>query len=537
MHTYENFGVMLDVSRNGVMKVSMVKKYIDYLSMMGYNFLELYAEDMYEIKDEPYFGYMRGAYTAVEIKEIDSYAKAKGIELIPCVQTLAHFTNMRKVPYYWDLFDIDDILLIDDERVYAFLDKMFKNLAENFTSRKVNIGMDEAHNVGLGQYLAKHGYHNRSELLVKHLNKVSEIAKKYGFTCHMWSDMFFRLISGGLYNANAVKDVHVSPEIAAQVPDDISLIYWDYYTPEKEKHDIMFDRHFEFGRDIWFAGGAWTWMGFAPLNEFSLRTMKAAMQSVIEHQVSNVFVTVWGDNGKECSYFSVLPSLYATRRFADGCFDMEIIKAEFKEKFGFEFDAWLALDLPNEIRINGEKNLDWNCLCKTLCYNDPFLGLRDSNYQKIDAVPYQRYARILAKKSKQAGEFSYIFQTLSKLCTFLEYKAGLGIRTRTLYQEKNIEGLTALLKDYKLAIKALRSFTKAYKTQWMYENKAFGWEVQEIRLGGLEARLVGCLNRLEEFLAGKIECIEELEQQTLPNLHKNGFMYQNYREIATPSEL
>ena len=47
---YKRFGVMLDVSRNGVMKISHVKKYIDYLARMGYNTLELYAEDLYEIQ-------------------------------------------------------------------------------------------------------------------------------------------------------------------------------------------------------------------------------------------------------------------------------------------------------------------------------------------------------------------------------------------------------------------------------------------------------------------------------------------------------
>ena len=52
--TYKTFGVMLDVSRNGVMKVAQVKKYIDYLAKMGYNALELYAEDTYAIEGEPH---------------------------------------------------------------------------------------------------------------------------------------------------------------------------------------------------------------------------------------------------------------------------------------------------------------------------------------------------------------------------------------------------------------------------------------------------------------------------------------------------
>ena len=47
---------MLDVSRDGVMKVEEVKRYAGIIKKMGYNALGLYMEDVYEIEDEPYFG-------------------------------------------------------------------------------------------------------------------------------------------------------------------------------------------------------------------------------------------------------------------------------------------------------------------------------------------------------------------------------------------------------------------------------------------------------------------------------------------------
>lgn len=537
MGNYKNFGVMLDVSRNGVMKVSKVKEYIDYLVLMGYNTLELYAEDTYEIEGEPYFGYLRGAYTSAEIKEIDAYAQAKGVELIPCVQTLAHFTNMRKLPHYAHLFDCDDILLIDSEEVYAFLDKMFQSLANNFTSRQVNIGMDEAHNVGLGKFLEKHGYQNRSEMLVRHLNRVSEIAQKYGFTCHMWSDMFFRLISGGGYCAEELKGVHVSPEIAAKVPQNVALTYWDYYATEREKYDIMFDKHFEFGREVWFAGGAWAWQGFAPMNGFSLKSMRLAMESVREKGVKNVLITVWGDNGKECSYFAVLPSLFAIRQFAEGNFDMEDIKAKFKAKFGQDFDGWMTLDLPHELYVKGEKQPLWDCLNATMFYTDPFLGLRDCDYAALDPMPFAKYAKEIAKAGKKAGEFSYIFDVLSKLCNYLEYKAPMGIVSRKVYREGSKKDMKKLIAYYGEAVKALDTFTKAYREQWFKENKAFGWEVQEIRIGGIRARILGCQARLQAYLDGKLDRIEELGADVLPNEDRNGFMYHMYCHIASPSEI
>ena len=272
---FSHFGVMLDMSRNAVMKVSEIKKLIDILKKMGYNSLQLYTEDTFEIEGEPYFGYLRGRYTGAELKELDAYAKAQGIELIPCVQTLAHFACLVRHSTYQSFVDVNDILLIDDERTYALIDKIFATLAENFTSRIVNIGMDEAHRVGLGRYLDKNGYHDRFELLVHHLNKVVEIAKKYGFTPHMWSDMFFRLACKEVYDDDSPDETKHYPkcvpdlagngyyvdkpldfkkELLDKVPKDVELVYWDYYNVDEKVYDSMFASHIKFDRKIWFAG-------------------------------------------------------------------------------------------------------------------------------------------------------------------------------------------------------------------------------------------------------------------------------------------
>ena len=104
---YRRFGALLDCSRGAVLKVDTVKKWIDILQKIGYNVLELYTEDTLEVEGEPYLGYLRGRYTGAEIREIDAYAAAHGIELIPCIQTLAHFTNPVKLPRFADITDVN----------------------------------------------------------------------------------------------------------------------------------------------------------------------------------------------------------------------------------------------------------------------------------------------------------------------------------------------------------------------------------------------------------------------------------------------
>ena len=90
----KRFGVLLDCSRNAVMKPEEVKKLILFLEKAGYNCLELYTEDTYELEGEPRFGYLRGRYTKAELKELDAFGKEHGVELIPCIETLGHLEKI-----------------------------------------------------------------------------------------------------------------------------------------------------------------------------------------------------------------------------------------------------------------------------------------------------------------------------------------------------------------------------------------------------------------------------------------------------------
>lgn len=292
MKELKKLGVMLDCSRGAVYTVNSIKSFIDILSKMGYKQLQLYTEDVYTLEDEPYFGYMRGRYSDAELQELDTHASEKGIELIPCIQTLAHLGGIMRWDVFSDVSDNADILLAGEDKTYELIDKMFAACAKNFKSRRINIGMDEAHTVGLGKYLDKHGYTNRFEILSKHLTKVCAIAEKYGFRPMMWSDMFFRLANGGEYSAKGIDDKMIN-EVSALIPNNVDLIYWDYYSTDEAHYDAMLQAHKKLkGEGLVFAGGAWAWIGFAPCNAFSLKASRAALSACRKNDVRDIFFTV-----------------------------------------------------------------------------------------------------------------------------------------------------------------------------------------------------------------------------------------------------
>ena len=189
---FASVSAMPDCSRNAVMKLSAVKQLIRTIALMGLNGLMLYTEDTYEVPEEPRFGHLRGRYTQKELKELDAYAARFGVELIPCIQMLAHFDAIMKWPEYSAIKDWDNILDLSKERSYELLEHCIKSVAESFTTRKINIGMDEAYLLGRGKYLEKMGYRTGTEIMRDHLARIMVILRKYGFHPMMWSDMFFR---------------------------------------------------------------------------------------------------------------------------------------------------------------------------------------------------------------------------------------------------------------------------------------------------------------------------------------------------------
>ena len=73
----------------------------------------------------------------------------------------------------------------------------------------------------------------------------------------------------------------------------------------------------------------------------------------------------------------------------------------------------------------------------------------------------------------------------------------------------------------------------------MTEKKPFGFEVQDIRLGGVIQRLKHCKKTIEKYLAGEIDKIDELEQEILAPLGAEGgkIGYNYYGVLPTASVL
>jgi len=502
-------GVMIDVSRNAVMTVPTLKTFFKILKKMGYNMVMLYTEDMYEMDGEPYFGYMRGRYSKAELKEIDDFAYSIGIEMIPCIQTLGHLEAISR----WRTYAMDGggVLLTDDESTYKLIEKMFATMNECFRSRKIHIGMDEAYYIGRGAHLSKFGYEPPLDIMKRHLARVNEIAKKYGYERPMiWSDMLFNPCNNNGYRNTRME---LSDEIKGIMPKNVIPVYWEYDIPDEEIYDGMFYNHKQLTDELWFAGSVINCCGYVPENQTSMKMTIPALKMCREYNCRNVFFTLWGDDGGENSMFSTLPDLCYFAEYLKGNTDEEKIKAKFKRIMGMEYDDCAYIDKLNEIDFrDGHENPS-----RYMLFSDILCGFLDYTVTPEHGNIYKEYTVRLAEIAKKSRKFGYIYNTASKLSSILELKYAVGYRTREAYKSNDLRTLHSIVEnDLPEIEKRIGEFYRAYRNQWHKENKLYGFEVQDIRIGGLKKRVASCRIRLTEYLDGKIDRIEELEEEILP---------------------
>lgn len=509
MKRYDNFGVMIDMSRNAVMSMAGLKRFLPLLKKMGYNCVMLYTEDTYEVDGEPYFGYMRGRYTKAEMKEIDEFAAGLGIEIIPCVQTLAHlnaFFRWRQVKV-----DYDDIMLTDDERTYELIEHMFATLSDCFKSRKIHIGMDEAHMLGRGAHMDIHGYQSVNEIMKRHLARILEMAKKYNYEVMIWSDMYFRSWNGGRYT---IPKCEIPRDVVESYPKEVIPVYWDYYRTKEQDYSDMLENHKQLSDNIWFAGGSWSWYGMIPFNRFTMESMIPALDACEKQGIRNVFMTMWGDDGAECSHFSQLPSLLYLAEYAKGNKDKAKIAEKFKRIVGIDFDEFMNIDCPNDVvEYKGSPRNP----SKYMIYSDYFNDFLDYTVKPGAGQKYKEYAEKLRATAKKSRKYGYVFDSAAKLCDLLEVKYELGLKTRRAYEAHDMEALRSLaMNEYVKVAKLYDIYGRAFERQWFLDNKPNGFDVQDMRIGAMIRRTDACRRRILDYVNGKIDRIEELDEALLP---------------------
>ena len=527
---YDCISAMIDSSRCAVPTLAAACRLLDYMAVMGYSMAMLYTEDTVELENRPYFGYMRGRYTHEELRALDDYADTYGIELIPCLECYGHMHKYLIWNEAAPIKDTEGVLLAREEKTFRFLEELIGTVSSCFRSRRIHIGMDEAWDMGRGKFLDKHGYVPPFEIFNEYMEKLIAITNRFGLTPMMWSDMYFRVNTNN--NAYYEKDTVVPQETVDRIPEEVEQVFW-HYGEKPNCDDYMLEKHKALGRKIIYAGGLWGWIGHFPEHNYAMEACRISLDACRKHDVREAMITIWSNDNAECDLFA---NLYGMSFFAEMCFDpdasREKLDARFEACTGGSAEAFYTMSLYHN-RFDGvdySPNFHDRFLGKPLFWQDIMEGLYDTHlFKQPMSTHYAACVAIMAQHRE--GPWAYLYDFAGKVFRYLGVKTAIAEKLVPAYKAGDKEALATVANVLLPCLKeATAEVHKAHKAMWFASNKVLGWSNLDIRYGGMAARCDTAMELIGMYLEGKLDTLEELDQE---RLHKPLSGFNAYSRIAT----
>ena len=272
--------VMLDISRDKVPSIETLHALIDRLAGWKVNQVQLYTEHTFAFRDHEEVWRDASPLTAEEIRGLDAYCRERHVELVPNQNCLGHAERWLKHERYRDLaLAPDGFVAYGEHRSPSTLDprnpdalelarSWLAELLPNFTSRRVNVGLDEPWELPADQiddYIS----------WVERLRAFPEVADHEML---MWGDI-----------------LGARPELVGRIPAGVTICEWGY------------DADFDFAaraavlasadRPFWLCPGTSSWLSILGRFTNMVGNCSAAADAALEHGGIGILNTDWGDKG------------------------------------------------------------------------------------------------------------------------------------------------------------------------------------------------------------------------------------------------
>ena len=457
-------GVAQDVSRGQIFTVENAKRYIDMLSHYKMNFYCPYMEDMFAHPKHPEIGENRGALAAMEIKEIDEYAKKRYIEFVPIFECLGHVGNILTHKKYQDLgeFPGSECLDISNPEIYPFLTDYISELSKNFSTEYFHLGLDESFD--LGKYNSKEYIKERGkcEALTECYEKLFDIAKENGNHHVIMYDDIVRT------NKKLFKDLN----------KDMIMMYWYYGS---KKRDKTIGKFLKAGYRVIVSPSMFCWERNFPDSDNSTKNIVNFINAAYkyrDHGCLGVLTCTWGD---QRSYSFRENEIFGAILTGDMSWTATNFKyKEFKNKYGFLFYGIIKdkLDDFNELftKISSSASYLYKFitilppLFFTYFFKHPFntqkFNVPFKKYQKLGALADEcltKYEELLPNVIFEKDNFEYI-QFAAEMAKYLQEKIDLSKEVSNLLLNPEItpQEIEKIVKD----LEEIRDKTKALKEKF-----------------------------------------------------------------------
>lgn len=284
-------GVMLDVSRDRVPTLEFLRHFADRCGSLKANHLELYTEHTFAYEGHEVVWGDASPITPEDVQSLDQFCSERELTLGANQNTLGHFERWLGHPEYAELaetqgtFEFDGIqlpgpfsLCPDDPRSLALVKDLLDQLLPNFTSGRLNLGGDEALDIGQGRSAERVAREGRFEVFRDHLEAVAEHARGQGFRPAFWADLAL-----------------LHPERLDELPVDLLPLVWGYEadSPLRSQCEALAAT----GRVPWVCPGTSAWRSFTGRTAERRANLDRALEAVSVGAARGLMITEWGDLG------------------------------------------------------------------------------------------------------------------------------------------------------------------------------------------------------------------------------------------------
>ena len=224
--------------------MASAKQMIEVLALVGYSTFELYMEDTYQIEGSP-FWLLPWRLLSWGVAGNRSLRLAVWHDLVPCIQTCPPCRPSS-----------NGALWVQELRWWRYPPHWRKKRFMTWLMACLPLCLNCRHARSISGWTKLTCWFGAlphfercvdgSLLMCQHLERVLDIADKYGFHCQMWSDMFFKLMSADGQTTAMWKFLKLRVYLG-RLKDRVTLVYWDYYQ-DSEKIQRNFRNHHKITR-------------------------------------------------------------------------------------------------------------------------------------------------------------------------------------------------------------------------------------------------------------------------------------------------
>jgi hypothetical protein len=284
-------GVMLDVSRNKVPALATLKQLVERLAGWKINQFQLYTEHTFAYHGHEVVWRHATPLTSDEIRELDRFCRRRAIALVPNQNSFGHFHRWLVHEPYRQLAECPEgvehpfseqvepfSLCPLDPGALELLAGLYDQLRDSFSSRLINVGLDETFDLGRGRSAPACRDRGRAEVYLEFVGHIHELLQQRGFRMQFWADV-----------------LHEHPELVTRLPDDVIPLEWGYEV--SHPFAVNAERLAASGLEFYVCPGTSSWNSLGGRLHNALGNLAQAADAARSTGARGYLITDWGDNG------------------------------------------------------------------------------------------------------------------------------------------------------------------------------------------------------------------------------------------------